>query len=236
MSHASYTGVLPILALRGLAVFPDQTIHFDVGRQKSIAALEAAMKKNQTLLLIPQKDLLVDDPRLADLYPIGTVARIKQVLKSQGDNLRVLVTGLCRGRITEINQSEPYLEGMVESVSEETAGDELRSKALRREAGTVYTEYLEASEHPAQIIQMRILASDSDGFIADTIAQNSGIDFSGKIQLLTELNPAKRLEMAISCFSMEMAISRRLAGFSSVSSWILPEKSMPEFWAMVSAI
>ena len=208
MSEASYAGTLPILALRGLAVFPDQTIHFDVGRQKSILALEAAMKKDQTLLLIPQKDLLQDDPRLKDLYPIGTVAKVKQVLKSQGDNLRVLVTGLCRGRITEVEQSEPYLQGMVESVAQIPGEDELKSKALRREASAVYHEYLEASEHPAQLIEMRILASEDDGFIADTVAQNSGIEFPGKIQLLSELNSQKRLEMALSMLRQESEMIR----------------------------
>ena len=100
MSETMYAGKMPILALLGLAVFPDQTIHFDVGRPKSVRALEAAMKQNQTLLLIPQKEILVDDPKLVDLYSIGTVAKVKQVLKTQGENLRVLVTGVCRGKIT----------------------------------------------------------------------------------------------------------------------------------------
>ena len=98
-----YAGKLPVLALRGLTVFPDQTVHFDVGRAKSVLALEAAMKADQTLFLVPQKDLLVDDPKLADLYSIGTVAKVKQVLKTQTENLRVLVTGICRGRITELS-------------------------------------------------------------------------------------------------------------------------------------
>ena len=208
MSETSYAGELPVLALRGLAVFPDQTIHFDVGRQKSVLALEASMKKDQTLLLIPQKDLLVDDPRLQDLYPIGTVCKVKQVLKSQGDNLRVLVTGLCRGKITEVKQSEPFLMGMVESVAESSGEEELRSRALRREASSVYNEYLEASEHPAQLIQMRILASESDGFIADTMAQNSGIEFPGKIRLLSELNTTDRLELAIQMLRQETEMIR----------------------------
>jgi len=94
MTEILYAGKMPILALRGLAVFPEQTVHFDVGRAKSVRALEAAMKQDQTLLLIPQKDITVDDPKLIDLYQIGTVAKVKQVLKTQGDNLRVLVTGL----------------------------------------------------------------------------------------------------------------------------------------------
>ena len=75
MTETMYAGKMPILALRGLAVFPDQTVHFDVGRPKSIRALDAAMKKDQTLFLIPQKDMTVDDPKLTELYQIGTVAK-----------------------------------------------------------------------------------------------------------------------------------------------------------------
>ena len=102
MTETLYAGKMPILALRGLAVFPEQTVHFDVGRRKSVLALEEAMKQDQTLLLIPQKDLMTDDPKLSDLYAIGTVAKVKQILKTQGENLRVLVTGISRGRITEM--------------------------------------------------------------------------------------------------------------------------------------
>ena len=111
-----YAGKLPCLALRGLTAFPDQTVHFDVGRSKSILALEAAMKVDQTIFLVPQKDLLVDDPKLADLYPIGTVAKVKQVLKPQSENLRILVTGSCRGKVSELSQAEPYLFGTIEAV------------------------------------------------------------------------------------------------------------------------
>ena len=82
LTETIYAGTMPILALRGLAVFPNQTVHFDVGRKKSVQALEAAMKQDQMLLLIPQKDLTVDDPGMADLYSIGTVATVKQVLKT----------------------------------------------------------------------------------------------------------------------------------------------------------
>ena len=76
MSENSYVGTLPILALRGLAVFPDQTVHFEVGRKKSILALDEAMKNDQTLLLIPQRDITEDDPDLKGLYSIGTVAKV----------------------------------------------------------------------------------------------------------------------------------------------------------------
>ena len=208
MTETYYAGKLPILALRGLAVFPGQTVHFDVGRSKSVLALEAAMKQDQKILLIPQKDILVDDPKLIDLYPIGTVAQVKQVLKTQGENLRVLVTGLRRGRITEMNQTEPYLAGIVESVPDQVGGDNVRSHALRREAVAVYDLYSQLNEHPAQVIQLKLMSSDDNSFIADTIAQNSGIDFKDKAKLLCMLNPSKRLEAAVKLLKQEVEMLR----------------------------
>ena len=203
-----YAGKMPILALRGLAVFPDQTIHFDVGRPKSVRALEAAMKQDQTLLLIPQKDILVDDPKLIDLYQIGTVAKVKQVLKTQGENLRVLVTGICRGKITEMSQSEPFLSGIIEAVPAPENSDSIRAHALRREANSLYGLYLQISEHPAQSVYLRMMASESSGFIADAIAQNSGIEFRDKAKLLCQLNPNRRLEMAVKLLRQEVEMLR----------------------------
>ena len=208
MTETIYAGKMPILALRGLAVFPEQTVHFDVGRAKSVRALEAAMKEDQTLLLIPQKDLMVDDPKLKDLYGVGTVAKVKQVLKTQGENLRILVTGICRGKITELQQSEPYLEGMVEAVTVPEPADTVRAHALRREAVSLYGLYVQMSEHPAQAIQLRLMASDDSGFIADTIAQNSGIDFADKAKMLCQLNPVRRLETALRLLSREVEMLR----------------------------
>ena len=208
MTETMYAGKMPILALRGLAVFPEQTVHFDVGRNKSVLALEAAMKQDQTLMLIPQKDLLEDDPKLKDLYAIGTVAKVKQVLKSQGENLRVLVTGICRAKITELEQSDPFLLGTVEAVPIPETADSLRSHALRREANSLYGLYLQMSEHPAQAIQLRMMASESDGFLADSIAQNSGIEFQDKAKLLCQLNPTRRLESAVRLLRQEVEMLR----------------------------
>ena len=206
MTETFYSRTLPILALRGLTVFPGQTVHFDVGRPKSVVALEAAMKQDQIILLIPQKDLLVDDPKLSDLYSIGVIAQVKQVLKAQGENLRVLVTGLHRGKITQIHQSEPYLSGTVESVPDQEDTDSVRSRAMRREANTTYASYLELCEHPVQLIQLKIMSSDDSGFIADTIAQNSGMDFKDKVKLLCMLNPVKRLETAVKLLKQEVEV------------------------------
>ena len=208
MTETIYAGKMPILALRGLAVFPDQTVHFDVGRLKSVQALDAAMKQDQTLFLIPQKDMLVDDPKLIDLHAVGTVAKVKQVLKTQGENLRVLVTGICRGKIAELSQSEPYLNGIVESIPVPENGDTLRAHALRREAVALYSQYLQMSEHPAQAVYLRMMSSESTGFIADAIAQNSGIDFPDKAKLLCQLNPVRRLEATVRLLRQEVEMLR----------------------------
>ena len=204
MSEIITAGLLPVLALRGLAVFPDQTVHFEVGRAKSVKALEAAMKKDQNLLLMPQRDISCDDPGVSDLYPIGTVAKIKQILHPQGETVRVLVTGLCRARIQELTQKEPYLAGMVVSVPETELADTLRARALRREANAIFASYLDMAEHPAQAVQLRMLASESCGFIADAIAQNANLDYTDKAELLMQMNPVRRLEHAVKLLRQEM--------------------------------
>ena len=195
---------MPILALRGLAVFPEQTIHFEVGRKKSVMALDKAMEGDQTLLLIPQRDIEVDDPNLEDLYTIGTVAKVKQVLKGQGDTIRVLVNGLYRAEITDLYQNEPYLAGEVTSVPELEVREDLHCRAMRREANALYTSYLEIAEYPAQVVQLRMLASESCGFVADSIGQNSGLEYPDKVRLLEELNPLRRIEMAIRMLRQEI--------------------------------
>jgi len=208
MSEIITSGSLPILALRGLAVFPDQTTHFEVGRKKSVLALEEAMKNEQNLLLIPQRDITVDDPGLADLHPIGTVAKIKQILKTPGDTIRVLVTGICRARIQQMHQTEPYLFGMVVSVPETEVADTLRGRALRREANALYMSYMELAEHPAQTVQLRMMTATDCGFVADSIAQNSSIDHPDKIKLLCQMNPVRRLEMAVKFLRQEIEMLR----------------------------
>ena len=208
MDEKLYSGVLPILALRGLAVFPDQTVHFDIGRPQSLKALETAMKGDQHLLLVPQKDLTEDSPKLSGLYPMGTVVKVKQVLKTQSENLRVLVTGLCRARIAELEQVEPYFSGVVEAVAEAQATDTARNHALCREANMLYGIYCELAEQPAQAVQLRMMASNNVGFIADAIAQNSGMDYQDKAKLLCQLNPVRRMEQTIRLLHREIEMLR----------------------------
>jgi len=198
------SGKMPVLALRGLAVFPNQTIHFDVGRPKSIKALENAMKGDQQIFLVPQRAIVNNDPGAGDLYTIGVVAKVKQVLKTQNENLRVLVTGICRAQIKDLIQSEPFMTAYIRAVPETEVGDSTRAHAMRREANALYTMYSELLEHPAQAVQLRMIGSSDTGFIADSIAQNSGMDFQDKAKLLCQLNPVKRLEMAIKLLRREI--------------------------------
>ena len=204
MNEQLISGKMPVLALRGLAVFPDQTIHFDVGRPKSIKALEDAMKGDQQIFLVPQRDIVNNDPGVGDLYNIGVVAKVKQVLKTQNENLRVLVTGICRAQIKDLIQSEPFMSAYIRAVPETEVGDSTRAHAMRREANALYTMYSELLEHPAQAVQLRMIGSSDTGFIADSIAQNSGMDYQDKAKLLSQLNPVKRLEMAIKLLRREI--------------------------------
>ena len=206
MSEYFESGKLPILALRGLVVFPEQTVHFDIGRVKSALALEEAMKRDNLLILAPQKDLLDEDPGMKDLYPVATLARVKQILKSHGENIRVLVAGVCRVRITELTQSAPYLTGVYERINEAEYPDTMRLRAMRREANSLYGSYLELMEPPAQAVQLRMIASEDCGFIADSIAQNSGIEYPNKAKLLCQTNPVRRLENAIVMLRQEVTM------------------------------
>ena len=208
MSEMIYAGKMPVLALRGLAVFPEQTVHFDVGRVKSALALDEAMKGDQMLLLIPQKNIIDDDPGYSGLFTIGTVVKVKQILKAQNDNIRVLVTGLRRAKITEMLQTAPYLSAMVESVPETQVQDNLRARALRREANALYAGYMELIERPPQTVQLRLLASEDCGYIADSIAQNSGFDYRDKAKLLCQLNPVRRLETTVKLLKQEIEMLR----------------------------
>ena len=215
MNDVMISGQLPILALRGLVIFPDQTIHFDIGRSKSKKALEAAMKADQTLFLAPQKDIVQDDPDQRGLYSIGTVAKVKQVLKTQGDNLRVLVSGVCRARIARLDQTEPYLMGQIEAVPEAETIESPRNHALCREANLLYGIYSELVEHPSQTTQLRMMASNNVGFLADSIGQNSGIDYPDKAKLLCQMNPVKRLELAMRLLHKEIEMLRLDADIQS---------------------
>ena len=114
MAEEKIPVTIPALALRGLTIFPNMLLHFDVGRGTSIKALDHAMTEGLPIFLVAQRDLAVEEPGLEDLYEIGTVSNVKQILRLPGDNVRVMVEGSSRGRLLSLGQTTPFLQGEVE--------------------------------------------------------------------------------------------------------------------------
>lgn len=208
MVEQIYTENIPVIALRGVTVFPDQTVHFDIGRMKSILALEHAMKRDQILFLVPQKNLMDEDPDISKLYSIGTVVKVKQLLKSQNESIRILVNGLYRAKLEAIHESVPFLKGDVRKLSSKNYTETMQTRALRRQVNELYGNYLEMVERPNQPVQFAMLASDDCGFIADCVGQFSGFDHSDKARLLCQLNPVKRLNMALGMLQEEVYLQQ----------------------------
>ncbi len=200
---------LPVLPLRGLTVFPQMLIHFDVGRDKSVAAVERAMGQEQRLFLVTQKDILVDEPEKADLYEMGTIARIKQILKIPGDTMRILVEGQERALLRELDTSESCLMGEVETVTEsEITGAANRVEALRRQSFQLYDELSALTQKTPPDSLIPLFTSGSPGAIADVIGQNGTFSYHEKMKILEKLHPIRRLEIANRLLAHELQILR----------------------------
>ena len=159
------------------------------------------------MLFRSQKDILDDDPRESGLYRIGTVGKIKQVLRTQGDMVRVLVEGEYRALVKEFLQLEPCLTGRVESVPEQSCDPGTpKAEALMREAVMVFDEFLDLIQKPAQELQLRILALHEPGFLADSIGQHATFSYQEKAKLLAQLNPVRRLDMALRLLRHELEV------------------------------
>ena len=198
---------MPVLALRGLNVFPKMTTHFDVGRKKSIRAVEEAMRGNQEIFLVTQKEIQIDDPNQQDLFTIGTVSVVKQVLRLPGDTIRILVEGQYRATMVECVQTEPYLYGRVETVNDLPLGkSQNKLEALVRQAQFFYDHFLELSGRNVPDGILAIMSSNDPGYIADYIMQNSSVSYENKQRVLEVLNPIKRLELACILLGQELDI------------------------------
>ena len=198
---------LPVLPLRGLVVFPGIVTHFDVGRLKSAKAVDEAMRADQRIFLTAQKDLSVDDPKKSDLYAVGTIAVIKQILRLPGDNMRILVEGQSRAELVDCIQSEPYLFARVEEI-EVPAYNKAHSKvqALLRQAHGAYEQFVDLAAKNLQDGLLQVISSDDAGFVADFIGQNSSIPYPDKQKLLEQVHPVRRLELAVKLLAKELEI------------------------------
>ncbi|MDE6898776.1 MAG: LON peptidase substrate-binding domain-containing protein, partial [Lawsonibacter sp.] len=202
------TSTMPVIALRGLTVFPNVLIHFEVAREASVRALEAAMTAGTPVFLVGQKDIAVEEPGLDDLYQVGTLSNIRQILRMPGDNVRVMVEGQARGRLLQLMRTEPYLEAEVREipVPEAPARSGAKIEALMRATYELFQDYAELAPKLSPDLMIHVLASQDPGHIADYIAQNIPMRNSDKQAVLEELRPARRLEKLYRLLEREVEI------------------------------
>lgn len=200
--------LMPALALRGITVFPNLLLHFDVGRAASIRALEEAMAGGRDIFLVTQRDLSVETPGHDDLYTVGTIASVKQILRLPENNVRVMVEGKRRGRMQDLLATDPYLKAEVEPIySIPAAGkNSPRTEALIRQVYTLMEHYTELSDRVTSEVYLKMLASDNPGYISDYAAQNLPLRFQDKQAILEELRPAKRIERLCRIMTREVEI------------------------------
>ena len=212
MTAANGTGLkrLPVLPLRGLTAFPHMIIHFDVGRMMSIRALEASMKNEQMIFLTAQRELKTDAPSPGDLYQMGTVCVVRQILRLPGDNIRVLVEGRTRAlahQFTAPEQEDGCMFAEVEELSDYVIGvTERRAQALIRTAQERFAEYAENAGRMSQDVEMTVADGGDPGWLADFIAQNLSVEVEAKQEILEELNVTRRLAMVIRLLGEETEI------------------------------
>lgn len=200
--------VMPALALRGITVFPNLLLHFDVGRAPSIRALEEAMAGGRDIFLVTQRDLSVEAPGQKDLYTVGTIASVKQILRLPENNVRVMVEGKRRGHMLDLLSTDPYLKAEVEPIYTVPAAgkNSPRTEALIRQVYTLMEHYTELSDRVASEVYLKMLASDNPGYISDYAAQNLPLRFEDKQAILEELRPVKRIERLCRILTREVEI------------------------------
>ncbi len=184
---------LPVLPLRGLILFPGMVLHFDIGRPKSAAALEQAMAAQQKIFLVAQRDEETEDPTPEQLYTVGTVAAVRQVMNLPGENIRVLVEGECRGTLEEVRDEKEYLLGLIR-LHRDRAVRSNEGKALVRTAQDLFEEFARSSQKVSTEMVEGLRAIEKPGEIADLLASHIPQKWQERQEFLEELDPLKRLE------------------------------------------
>jgi ATP-dependent Lon protease len=196
---------LPILPLRDIVVFPHRIVPLFVGRDKSVAALEAAMAADKELFLVAQLDPSEDDPDRDALYDIGVIATAMQLLKLPDGTVRVLVEGAKRARLTNLVERGDYLAADVEEVDEEAAeGPE--AQALMRSVIEQFENYAKLNKRLPAETSIQLSEIDDPSILADAVASSLSIKVADKQALLVELNPARRMEMVFAFMEGELGV------------------------------
>ena len=197
---------IPTVPLRGMVVYPNIVIHLDIGRDKSIKAVEKAMENDRILAVVTQKDDAVEDPTVHDLAVMGTLVKIKQMLRLPGGIVRILVEGITRIRVMNITSMDPFYVGDFDRVGS-VYDDDVELEAYRRLVQAKFTNWAEEAKSITEEGISRVMELRDPCELADQVAFLLPIDNSKRQELLEELNVARRLNMIVGILNMELQIS-----------------------------
>ncbi|RNB90525.1 endopeptidase La [Brevibacillus fluminis] len=205
MSERTGTRDIPLLPLRGLLVYPSMVLHLDVGREKSIKALERAMVDDNKILLATQEEVQIEEPDAEQIYSIGTVARVKQMLKLPNGTIRVLVEGLQRAKIEEFKSKDEYFIVSISYLEEEVT-DENELEALMRAVLAHFEQYIKLSKKVSPETLTSVTDIEEPGRLADVIASHLPIKIDDKQEILETTNIKERLELLLGILNNEREV------------------------------
>ncbi len=197
--------IVPLLPLRGVLVYPTMVLHLDVGRDKSIQALEQAAMDENIIFLAMQKEMNIDDPKEDDIYSVGTVAKVKQMLKLPNGTLRVLVEGLHRAEVVEFIEEENIVQVSIKTITEEVE-DDLEEKALMRTLLEHFEQYIKVSKKVSNETFATVADVEEPGRLADLIASHLPIKTKQKQEILEIVSVKERLHTLISIIQDEQEL------------------------------
>lgn len=188
---------LPIIPLRGIVVFPKMVLHFDVGRKKSIKALQKAMDDDQKVFLVCQKDASVDEPNIDDMYDVGVICTIRQMMRIPGsENMRVVVEGDERATLYSFTSVKPYIGGMVEIAGDNNSNLEIsddEDKAYQRIIKREFERYASLMPKISNEVIAKVISIKDSGELADFVCSNTFLDYYEKQDVLSALDPSERI-------------------------------------------
>ena len=188
---------LPIIPLRGIVVFPKMVLHFDVGRKKSIKALQKAMDDDQKVFLVCQKDASVDEPNIDDMYDVGVICTIRQMMRIPGsENMRVVVEGDKRATLYSFTSVKPYIGGLVEIAGDNNYNLEIsedEDKAYQRIIKREFERYASLMPKISNEVIAKVISIKDSGELADFVCSNTFLDYYEKQDVLSALDPSERI-------------------------------------------
>ncbi len=199
----------PMIPLRGMMIFPYSAVHLDVGRAKSIQALDEAMLTGREIFFTMQKEVDSDEPAPEDLHEVGTIASIKQVLKLPGGTVRLLIAGLCRARLEYYSQLEPYAVAVVREQPDVVGQDKktrLQVEALKRRLREAFVSFAALNKKYPPEAANHINGLENPGELADTVASYLFLPLEERQKLLETFDIIERMELLLGIIAKETEI------------------------------